>query len=113
MTLQQEFTLAVADLIRFAYDRGYTMTWGEAWRPPETVAIYAKEGKGSANSLHPSRLAVDVNLFRDGVWLARTEDFALLGRYWKSLHKAARWGGDFTKRPDGNHFSFTPDGIRA
>lgn len=113
MTLQAEFTSAIADLIRWAYMRGYTLTFGEAWRTPEQAKLNAASGKGISTSLHIDRLAIDFNLFRDGKWLSRTEDHAELGAYWKTLHSAARWGGDFKTRPDGNHYSFTPDGRRA
>lgn len=113
MTLQQEFTRAVARLIEHAYAEGYALTFGEAWRTPEQARLNAEKGSGVANSLHGERLAIDLNLFRDHTWLSRTEDHAPLGAFWKALHPAARWGGDFTARPDGNHYSFTPDGRRA
>lgn len=111
--IQDEFTFCVAKLINFAYENGYTLTFGEAWRPPEMVAIYKKRGSGSGRGVHPDRLAVDFNLFKNGKWLKKTEDHARLGAYWKTLHPKARWGGDFKKRKDGNHYSFTPDGVRA
>jgi hypothetical protein len=113
MTLQHEFTRAIAKLIEWAYAQGYTLTFGEAWRTPEQAKLNAASGKGIASSLHIERLAVDFNLFKNGKWLNRTEDHAPLGAYWKSLHPAARWGGDFKARPDGNHYSFTPDNRRA
>jgi hypothetical protein len=34
-----------------------------------------------------------------------------LGDYWKTLDPACCWGGDFSK-PDGNHFSYTHNGIK-
>jgi hypothetical protein len=113
MTLQQEFTRAVADLIVWAYNQGFTLTVGEAWRTPAQAHANAAAGTGIVNSLHRERLAIDLNLFRAGKWLDRSEDHAPLGAYWKTLHKAARWGGDFKSRPDGNHYSFSPDGRRA
>lgn len=102
---QRLFTRLIASLIQYAYAQGYELTFGEAWRTPEMVAIYAQRGSGSKNSVHPDRLAVDFNLFKDGRFLTTTEDHAPLGAFWKSLHPLCRWGGDFPTRPDGNHYS--------
>lgn len=116
MTLRQKQSLFVrllAQLYAEAERRGYELTLGEGWRPPELVAIYAKDGRGSSTSLHPDRLAQDLNLFKNGQWLQATEAHRELGEYWKSLHPLCRWGGDFKDRPDGNHYSLTPDGRRA
>jgi len=102
---QAKFTRDIARLVDWTYAMGYELTFGEAWRPPEMVQIYAERGSGSENSLHPDRLAVDFNLFRDGVYLTKTEDHAPLGMHWKQLDTANRWGGDFMENPDGNHYS--------
>ena len=108
---QREFPLAVAALITWAYQEGYEITFGEAYRTPEQAEWNAQQGKGIANSLHTKRLAVDLNLFKDGEYLTRSEDYAPLGQKWKTLHPLACWGGDFS-RPDGNHFSFEHEGVR-
>lgn len=113
MTLRQKQSLFVqllAKLYQEAASRGYELTLGEGWRPPELVKIYAADGRGSATSLHPDRLAQDLNLFRNGVWLQNTVDHQELGQYWKSLHPLCRWGGDFKDRPDGNHYSLEHEG---
>lgn len=109
---QQIFTLNVARFIVWCYNEGYRLTFGEAWRPVETAAAYSKQGKGISASLHISRLAVDMNLFIDGVYQAKTEAYKPLGDYWKTLHPLNAWGGDFKSRPDGNHFSMTHGGVR-
>lgn len=101
---QQEFTYCIAQLIFFAYSKGYGLTFGEAHRTIER-AIQA----GFKNSNHTRRLAVDFNLFKDGEWLKNTEDHKELGEYWESLHPLARWGGNFN---DGNHYSFEWEGVR-
>lgn len=106
---QQLFTKLVAQLILKAYDLGYRITLGEAYRPPETAKQYAVEGRGISNSLHTVRLALDLNLFRNGSYLTKTEDYLELGEYWESL--GGSWGGRFSK-PDGNHFSLAHDGVR-
>lgn len=112
MTLSEKqilFTQLVGKLIQFAYDAGYGLTFAEAYRSPETAAIYAKQGKGIKNSLHTQRLAVDFNLFVDGKYCTKTEDYAQLGAYWESLDPLCRWGGRFK---DGNHFSMEHEGVK-
>lgn len=115
MTLREQqslFVKLVAQLIQWAYSNGYELTFGEAWRTPEQAKLNAAKGTGIPNSLHISRLAIDLNLFRDGVFLDSTEHHRALGNYWKSLHPLACWGGDFKPRPDGNHYSLQRDGYK-
>ncbi len=69
-----------------------------------------KNGKGIANSLHCQRLAVDFNLFINGIYQTDTAAYKPLGEYWESLGGA--WGGRFKSRPDGNHFSFEYNGYK-
>lgn len=90
---QSEFVRKVADLITYAYDLGYELTFGDAW---------AKTGHCNG-SFHYIRLAIDLNLFKDGKWLKDTSDHKQLGEYWKSI--GGTWGGDFPS-PDGNHYSW-------
>lgn len=106
---QKLFTHLVAKLIEFAYSQGYELTFGEAWRPPETAAIYAKQGKGIKNSLHTKRLAIDLNLFKGDVYLTKSEDYKPLGEFWEGLDPLCRWGGRFK---DGNHFSIEHEGVK-
>lgn len=115
MTLGQKqrlFTKLVGELIRFAYASGYELTLGDAYRSPEQAKINAQKGSGIANSLHTQRLAIDLNLFIDGVYQASSEAYKPLGDYWKSLDPGCCWGGDFTTRADGNHFSITDGGVK-
>ena len=49
---QQCFTRNVGLLIGYAYEHGYALTFGEAYRTPEQAALNAKSGKGITNSLH-------------------------------------------------------------
>lgn len=109
---QRLFVRLVGDLIAYAYASGYELTFGDAYRDPRLAALNAAQGKGIANSLHSQRLAIDFNLFKDGVWLQKTEDFAALGAHWKTLHPLCCWGGDFKTIPDGNHFSMSYGGIK-
>lgn len=104
---QSTFVSLVAQLILEANRRGYELTFGEALRTPEQAALNAKKGIGIKNSVHLIRLAIDLNLFRDGKYLNKTEDHEPLGLYWESLHPLSRWGGRFG---DGNHYSLEHEG---
>ncbi len=86
---------------------GYEVTYGEAYRPPEQAALMAAQGKGIANSLHTQRLAIDLNLFRDGVYLSSSEAHRPLGEWWEKQHDLCRWGGRFK---DGCHYSLAHGG---
>lgn len=107
---QQEFTLMVSQLISFAYQNDYRLTFGDAYRDPRVHGdVGVKKSYSSANSVHKVRLAVDFNLFKGGVYQTSSEAHKQLGEFWKSLHPDCRWGGDF-KSPDGNHYSMTHGG---
>lgn len=110
MTLRQKqslFVKLVAALIDHAYAQGYELTLGEAHRPPEMAAIYARRGIGIINSLHTERLAIDMNLFRGGRYLTSTESHRPLGEWWETQHELCCWGGRFG---DGNHYSMEHQG---
>ena len=62
---QRTFTRLIGELITWAYENGYELTFAEAYRTPEQSALNAKSGAGISNSLHMKRLAVDLNLFTD------------------------------------------------
>jgi hypothetical protein len=122
--IQEEFAQSAALLIQQAAALGYTVALGEAWRTPEQVAWDVAHGTGDAHSLHPERLAIDLAFFREKVYITDGSQLSDIGAWWKSQQLPAdvleqwpkagyRWGGDFTTRPDGNHFSITPDGLEA
>lgn len=104
---QSKFARMVAQLIVRAEQMGYEVTLGEAYRPPEQAARNAQAGTGIKNSLHCDRLAIDINLFRDGRWLTDTDDHRPLGEWWESI--GGSWGGRFAQ-PDGNHYSLAHNG---
>ncbi len=88
---QSDFVYAVALLIKFTYANGYTLSFGDA---------YATSGHKDG-SFHYKRLAIDLNLFKDGEYLTDTEDHRELGEFWESM--GGTWGGRFD---DGNHYSW-------
>lgn len=98
---QQIFAVNQAKLILYMNEKGYGCTLGEAWRTPEMASIYAANGKGIKNSLHCIRLAIDINLWKDGVYLTTEEPHRQFGEYWETLHENNRWGGRFG---DANHY---------
>ena len=74
----------------------YEVTFGDAYSKVEF-------GVHSYNSKHYDRLAVDFNLFINGVYQSTTEAHEPLGNFWNSI--GGTWGGDF-KHKDGNHYSY-------
>lgn len=113
MTLREKqsiFVREIADLIQFATNEKYELTFGECWRSPEEAQRLANADKGIKNSLHTVRLAIDLLLFKDGKWLKNTEDYLILGKYWEAKTRPDlqfTWGGRFG---DGNHFSIAHAG---
>jgi hypothetical protein len=113
ITLRQKqsiFVVLVARLVQHATALGFELTFGETYRSPEEAARLAAAGKGIARSLHTSRLAIDLNLFKDGVYLSSTEAHRLLGEWWEAQSTEAiecAWGGRFG---DGNHYSIAHGG---
>lgn len=95
---QRRFTLLVAKLIEYAYSQGYELSLGEAWRTPEQAKANAKSGKGIANSLHCDRLAIDLNLFKDGTYLTSSESHRPLGEFWESLDPNCALGWSIRRR---------------
>jgi aryl carrier-like protein len=110
--LQEEFAMAVGVLLSKAKEMGYAVTFGEAYRTPEQAAWNAAHGSGIKNSLHTRRLAVDLNFFKSGELISDSAQLADIGAWWKRQGPMYCWGGDFP-RPDGNHFSISPDGVTA
>lgn len=113
LRLRQElFVKLVTKLLtKITSEPGHSVTFGETYRPPETAELYARQNRGVRESLHTYRLAIDLNIFRFDQLLKKTEDYRIFGDYWKTLHPLARWGGDFSHRPDGNHFSLEYQGM--
>lgn len=109
---QRRFLPLLAKLIDFAYAHGYELGEGEGLRTAEQAALNAQHHTGIANSLHILGLAMDLHLYKDGVYLTDSAAYKPLGDFWKTLDPDCAWGGDFTSRVDGNHFSLSWGGIR-
>jgi hypothetical protein len=107
---QSEFAALVPKLIEHAILCGYEVTLGDAYRDPRVHGdMGTKLGYGHAHSVHKLRLALDLNLFKDGEFLEGTDAHKFLGEWWEKQHPLARWGGRFQ---DGNHYSFEWKGMK-
>lgn len=112
---QEKFARLVPRLIDKALELGFQVRLGEVERPQRMAEWYASRGLGTRNSLHISRLAIDLHLFQRGTYLSDTESHRELGEWWKQQDPDARWGGDFRgvngkPKPDGNHYSLAWEG---
>jgi len=106
---QRLFGKLVGELLHHIYDQKLEVTLDWMYRPPEVAAYYASIGVGIRSSLHTLKLALDINLFKDGVWLRDTESHKPIGEWWKQQHPLCRWGGDWG---DGNHYSLEWNGVK-
>lgn len=113
MTLREKqsiFARLAAQLILKINRDGFECTLGEAYRSPEEAARLAKLGIGIKSSLHSLKLAIDINLFKDGKYLSSTESHRIFGEWWEQLSTdeyECAWGGRFD---DGNHYSIAHGG---
>lgn len=108
---QRLFLKLLPRLVDFAYDNGYELSIGDGYRDPRVHGVMGvKLGYGHASSNHKNRLAIDLNLFKGGVFLQASTDHQPLGEFWEKLHPLCRWGGRFN---DGNHYSIeSPEGMK-
>jgi hypothetical protein len=130
---QRRLPIMLASLWQWAYEKGYEISLGEAYRTDEQAEIHAlgdvnrgrladllstlpqfealaakirnNTGDGSRTSLHCDRLAIDINLFINGELQKQTEAYRPLGEEWERL--GGTWGGRFN---DGGHFSIAHEG---
>ena len=105
MTLGQKqelFSLLLVKLLNKAFELGFDVRCGHLMRCQNCYI-------GHKNSNHKKKLAIDLNLFKDGDFMTKSEDHKELGEYWESLHSLCRWGGRFK---DANHYSLEHDGMK-
>lgn len=107
---QSKFAALLPPLINKAIELGHEVTLGDAYRDPRVHgAVGMKLGYGHPKSAHKQRLAIDLNLFKDGKFLGTTEDHKELGEWWEQQDPDCRWGGRFN---DGNHYSLEHNGVK-
>lgn len=111
MTLREarsKFSLCLARLLLKAEELGYEIAIDEV-----TDRITKKDPTTDhmKGSLHEIGLAADLNLYKNGLYLSKTEDHQGLGEYWEQMGKEKGlplcWGGRFG---DGNHYAFAWEG---
>ena len=107
---QSEFAKLVPRLIDRAYELGFEVTLGDAYRDPRVHGdMGVRKSYSHPRSAHKIRLALDLNLFLDGDYLEGSDAHRELGEWWEQQHELARWGGRFD---DGNHYSFEYEGVK-
>ena len=105
---QERFMRMVPRLIDKAHELGFEVRGGDLFRDPRVHgAVGTKVGYGHRKSAHKLKLAIDLNLFKDGKYLDSTEDHRQLGEWWES--QGGAWGGRFN---DGNHYSLEHEGMK-
>lgn len=105
---QSRFAYMVSRLIMHIYAEGYECTLGDAYRDPRSHAPMGVRGPyGRSTSAHKHRLAIDLNLFRDGRFLESTGAHRAFGEWWEL--QGGTWGGRWA---DGNHYSLEHEGIK-
>lgn len=102
------FAKMVPRLLDYIHSKGYECTIGDVFRDPRVHGhVGTKLGYGHARSAHKNKLAVDINLFREGKFLTATSDHEPIGVWWES--QGGSWGGRFN---DGNHYSLEHAGVK-
>ncbi len=97
---QKKFMRMQSVLLTYVHSLGYEVTQGRGHVPGAKV----KSGKLSC---HHYKLAVDLNLFKEGKYLTPTEAHRIFGIFWEAM--GGTWGGRFN---DGNHYSLEHNGVR-
>jgi len=107
---QERFMRLLPRLINKAHELGFNIRGGDLFRDPRAFGMMGdKKGYGHKNSCHKLKIAIDLNLFKDGEYISSTEGHRELGEWWEQQDPNARWGGRFN---DGNHYSLEHNGYK-
>jgi len=100
---QELFMRLLPRLIDKAHSLGFDLRGGDLFRDPRLFGFWGKFlGYGKDKSNHKLKLAIDLNLMKDGKLVRSTVGHKELGEWWEKQHPLCRWGGRFN---DGNHYS--------
>lgn len=94
---QELFSILIAEHIVWLYSQGFKVRCGDFWA----------HDRHKEDSNHYLKLAADLNLFKDGKFLTKTEDHRESGLKWETRHELCRSGIHFN---DGNHYSLIHEG---
>ena len=90
---QELFMRLLPRLIDKAHELGFEIRGGDLFRDPRVHGqMGVKQGYGAPNSCHKLKLAIDLNLFKDGAFIQTTEGHRELGEWWEKQHELCRWG---------------------
>lgn len=102
---QWEFLKNLSELIQFIESKGHIATGGELQRTIYQQKEYLRTGRTQTiNSLHLSKMAIDLAIFKDNIWLQDRESLQQFGNFWESLHPDNEWGGNWKSFIDLPHF---------
>lgn len=105
---QQLFMRLLPRLIDKAHDLGFEVRGGDLFRDPRCFGKFGeKKSYSASNSCHKLKIAIDLNLFKNGEYKIRTMDHEELGMWWEKQHELCRWGGRWN---DANHYSLFHNG---
>jgi hypothetical protein len=107
---QRAFVGALGELLRFVYlHNSWAFSLSEGYVGDTDARDGDRDSPHLKGGCHDFRLAIDLNLFINGIWITDGGHPAWkqIGEFWETLHPLARWGGRFN---DANHFSFTHNG---
>ena len=97
-------------LIDKAHELGYEIRGGDLFRDPRAFGDMGEKGVyGHRNSAHKLKLAIDLNITKDGVYLngnAATQAHNEIHDFWDTLGGAERIAHDL------NHYSLERGGFR-
>ena len=100
---QELFARLLPCLINKAHKLGFEIRIGDVFRDPRSHGAYGKKkAYGRAKSNHKLKLAIDLNLMKEGKLVRSTAGHKELGEWWEKQHPLCQWGGRFN---DGNHYS--------
>lgn len=106
---QELFMRLLPRLIDKVHSLGFDIRGGDLFRDPRVHGhIGFKSSYSHRNSCHKLKLAIDLNLFKDGVYLKSGIEHKAIGEWWEMQHPLCRWGGRFR---DSNHYSLTHWGM--
>ncbi len=107
---QELFSRMIPLLYLYAQFHGYQIRTGDVFRAPSVFGKLGESvGYGHKNSAHKLKLAIDVNLTENGIYLegiAAADAHNFLHTFWDMLGGAPRISHDL------NHYSLMHEGVR-